>query len=76
VSTSEFGDITGSGTYFNQFSGWLLRMPDEALSMGHGPTMDIVTRESSPFTRISEDPYVTLDQARRICASLDFEISF
>jgi hypothetical protein len=74
--TVEFENIKDSGSYYNHLTGWLVRMPDETLSLGHSPIMDIVSKNQSLFTRISEDPYVPLNKARRICADLDFDVNF
>jgi hypothetical protein len=74
--TVEFENIKDPGAYYNHISGWLVRMPGEALATGHSPIMNLVTREQCLFTRISEDPYVPLGKARQICANLDFDVNF
>lgn len=74
--TVDFEGIKDPGTYYNHDSGWLIRMPAEALAPGHSPIMNLVTREQVLFTRISSDPFVPLGKARQICANLDFEVNF
>lgn len=74
--TIPFNEITESGAYYCHDTGWLYRVPDEGVSLGHSPTMNIVSRDENIVTRIAEDPWIPLNKAREICSNLDLAVNF
>ena len=72
----KFEDINEPGTYMADWSGHLLRFPEDSLKQGRSPLLDIVGKETLYVTKISEDPYVTLTKARQVAADLDCYVNF
>lgn len=75
-STYEFGDIHDPGAYVCNWSGHLLRIPEDALEPGRSPVLEIRGKEPLKATKISDDPFVTLTKARMIASDLDMAVSF
>ena len=74
--TVPFNDIGEPGAYYCHSTGWLYRVPDDVLSLGHSPVMNIVTGDDMFVTKISEDPWVPLNKARQLCANKDYGVNF
>lgn len=74
--TFQFNDIDEPGTYYSHTTGWLYRMPEDSLSQGHSPVVNIVTSEDHYLTKISDDPWVPIGKARELCANMDFDVNF
>lgn len=74
--TVPFNEISEPGTYYDHDTGWLFRMPDESLSPGHSPVLNIVSGNDNYLTKISEDPWIPVGKAREICSNMDFEVRF
>jgi len=74
--TLPFGEITEPGTYYGRDTGWVYRVPEESLAMGHSPMITIVSKEEIYVTKISDDPWIPLNKARQICSNLDFDVNF
>ena len=71
-----FDQITEPGTYFSNWSGHLIRVPEEALKPGHSPLIQIRGKEPMTVTRLSDDPYLCISKARLIAADLDLSVNF
>jgi hypothetical protein len=71
-----FNDISEPGTYYNHDTGWLVRIPEEALSPGHSPFLNVVSRDLNFVTKISDDPWIPVNKARQLCSNLDFMVNF
>ena len=74
--TVPFNEISEMGTYYDHDTGWLFRMPEESLSPGHSPVLNIVSGDENLLTKISDDPWIPVNKAREICSNLDFEVNF
>lgn len=74
--TVPFNEITQSGAYYNHATGWLCRVPDEGLALGHSPVMNILSGDENFVTKVSDDPFVPVGKARQICANMDFAVNF
>ncbi len=72
----KFEDINEPGAYMADWSGHLLRFPEDSIKPGRSPLLDIVGREPLYVTKISENPYVTLTKARQVAADLDCDVNF
>lgn len=64
------------GTYYSNWSGHLIRIPEEALKRGFSPLIQILGKEPMIVTKLSEDPYLPLSKARMIAADLDLGVNF
>ena len=71
-----FDRINAPGSFVVNRSGELLRIPEDALAPGRSPTIDIVSRDPWLVTRISTDPYVSLNKARALAADMDLPVNF
>ena len=71
-----FDSIEVPGTYYSNWTGHLIRVPEEALSLGHSPTLEIVGSENMMVTCLSKDPFLPLNKARMVAADLDLEVNF
>jgi len=84
IGRSSFGDITSvafdqisePGAYVLHGSGFLVRIPEDALKAGRSPLVDIVSNEPMTMTKLSGNPYITLTKARLIACDLDIEVNF
>ena len=74
--TLVFDQIENPGCYVTNDSGLLLRVPQDALGRGRSPLMEVVSNDPWIVTRISEDPYLPLSNARMAAADLDIKIQF
>lgn len=71
-----FDSIHEPGTYVCNWSGHLLRIPEDAISRGRSPLVDLRAREPLFTTKISDDPYVTMTKARLAAADADVPVNF
>lgn len=71
-----FGEIHDPGAYVNIATGSLFRIPDEALSKGHSPAIEIVSLTGPMVSKICEDPWVPINKARQLAADADIRINF
>jgi hypothetical protein len=75
-ATFPFNEITEPGSYYNHNTGWLCRVPDDILALGHSPLMNIVSYDENFVTKISDDPWIPVNKARQICSNMDFAVNF
>ncbi len=75
-NTYEFGQINDPGTYVCNWSGHLLRVPEDAIKPGRSPVLELRGKEPLRATKICCDPFVTLTKARMIASDLDLAVSF
>ncbi len=74
--TIPFNDLFEPGAYYSHATGWLYRMPEESLSPGHSPTMNIMSGEEHFVTKLSDDPWIPVNKAREIASNKDFVVNF
>ncbi len=71
-----FEAINEPGTYVTNWSGHLLRIPEDALKPGRSPVIEILGNEQLFVTRISNDPFVPVTKARMLAADCDVVVNF
>ena len=71
-----FDHISEPGTYICNWTGHLLRVPQDSLASGRSPTMNIIGPEPLFVTRISENPYIPVTKARVLASNLDMAVNF
>jgi hypothetical protein len=71
-----FETVTEPGAYISNWSGHLMRIPEEALKPGHSPMIVIRGKEPIVVTKLSDDPFITINKARMIAADLDLVVNF
>ena len=75
-STYDFEQINDPCAYICNWSGHLLRVPDDAIKPGRSPVLVLRGREPLRATKLSDDPVVALTKARMIASDLDLAINF
>jgi len=71
-----FDGINEPGAYVCNWSGHLLRVPEDGFTAGRSPVVNIVGREPLYVTKISENPYVTLTKAKLLAANFDLHVNW
>ncbi len=71
-----FGSINDPGCYICNWSGHLIRIPEDSVKPGRSPVMSIIGRETPYVTKISDNPFVPLSKARMLAADCDVAVNF
>ncbi len=71
-----FSKLSEPGTYLSNWSGHLIRVPQDAVRQGRSPVIEILGTEPLYVTKLSDDPFVPLTKARMIAADLDHAVNF
>ena len=74
--TIPWDGIQDPGTYVCNWSGHLLRIPEDGVVSGRSPVLNIVGHEPLFVTKISDDPYVPLTKARLLVSNFDIKVNF
>lgn len=69
-------NVDKSGAYLIRDWGALVRFESEDFSPGHSPRIKILHRTGCTLVRLSEDPYITLRDAREIASDNDYFVNF
>ena len=71
-----FDQINEPGCYICNWSGHLLRVPEDAIAPGRSPLMCMVGCDPLFVTKISDNPYVPVTKARLWGANCDVNVNF
>jgi hypothetical protein len=71
-----FENVNEPGAYICQWNGHLLRVPEDGVSAGRSPMINIVGPEPLYVTKISDNPWITLTKARMMAANYDLYVNF
>ena len=71
-----FESINEPGTYVYNWSGHLLRVPDDAVTPGRSPLINMLGPEQLFVTRISENPFAPVTKCRLLASNLDVAVNF
>jgi hypothetical protein len=71
-----FARISDPGVYISNWSGHMLRIPEDALKPGRSPVITILGKEQLTVTKLSDDPFLPITRARLIAADLDMIVNF
>ncbi len=71
-----FEAIQDPGCYICNWSGHLLRVPEDGVAPGRSPLLTIVGCEPLFVTKISENPYMTLTKAKVVASNYDLAVNF
>lgn len=74
--TIPFDSISAPGAYICNWSGHLLRVPEDGVTAGRSPMLNIVGGEPLFVTKISDNPYLTLTKARLLASNHDINVNF
>jgi hypothetical protein len=71
-----FEAINEPGCYVCNWSGHLLRIPEDGVKPGRSPLVNISGTEPLFVTKISGNPYIPLSKARMLAADCDVVVNF
>ena len=74
--TVPFDQIAECGAYVCNWSGHLLRVPEDGVTPGRSPLINIVGCQQLFVTKLSDDPYVTITKARLLACNFDRNVNF
>ena len=74
--TITWDQINEPGAYICQWSGHLLRVPEDGVTAGRSPMLSLVGPEPLFVTKISNNPYITLTKAKLIASNFDLNVNF
>lgn len=75
-ATIPFDVLDTPGAYVCNWSGHLLRVPRGAVTLGCSPAVNLVGNTPLTVTRISDDPEVTISDAKRLAAAYHLDVNF
>jgi hypothetical protein len=71
-----FESIQQPGCYICNWSGHLLRVPEDGVAAGRSPLVTIIGTEPLFVTKLSENPFITITKAKMIASNLDCNVNF
>jgi hypothetical protein len=71
-----FNSINEPGCYVCNWSGHLLRVPEDGVAAGRSPLICIVGCDPLFVTKISNNPYLPVTMARLVAANFDTCVNF
>jgi hypothetical protein len=75
-ATFPFDALNDCGAYICNWSGHLLRVPEDGVTPGRSPLINIVGNEPLTVTKISNDPYITITKAKLLASNFDIAVNF
>jgi hypothetical protein len=71
-----FDQINEPGCYICNWSGHLLRVPEDSIAPGRSPLINMVGCDPLYVTKISDNPYIPVTKARLFAANWDVCVNF
>ena len=71
-----FESISDPGTYICNWSGHLLRIPEDAVAPGRSPTINMVGNGPLYVTKLSQDPFIPRTKAKILASNYDLQVDF
>ncbi len=71
-----FDSIQEPGAYICNWSGHLIRIPQDGVTPGRSPMINMVGTEPLFCTKIAENPFVTVTKARLLASNFDLPVCF
>lgn len=75
-TTIPFESIQEPGCYICNWSGHLLRVPEDGVATGRSPVLNIIGNEPLFVTKLSDNPFITITKAKMIASNLDCSVNF
>ncbi len=75
-TVTPFENSNDPGAYVCNWSGHLMRVPEDGVLPGRPPLINIVGRKPLTVTKISENAFVTVTKARLLASNLDIDVNF
>ena len=74
--TLPWDSINEPGAYICNWSGHLMRVPEDGVTPGRSPMINFVGPEPLYVTKISDNPYITVTKARILASNWDLSVNF
>ncbi len=71
-----FDSVQEPGAYICNWSGHLVRIPQDGVTPGRSPMINLVGSEALFVTKICDNPFVTVTKARILASNLDLPVCF
>ena len=71
-----FSEIHTAGAYVSNATGHLVRIPEDAVKPDRTPLIDLVSNEPLLFSRVSQNPFISLTKARMLACDMDLPVNF
>ena len=71
-----FDQINQPGCYICNWTGHLLRVPEDGVVPGRSPVMNMIGAEPLFVTKIHDNPYIAVTKARLLAANYDLPVNF
>jgi hypothetical protein len=71
-----FSELNEPGAYINERTGELYRVPNEALTSGRSPLIEIVSDQATMMTKLSDNAWIQISKARQLAADSDVLVAF
>ena len=71
-----FDAINEPGCYICNWSGHLLRVPEDGVAPGRSPLINVIGTDPLYVTKISDNPYIPLTKARMVACNYDINVNF
>ena len=68
--------VSEPGAYICHWSGHLLRIPEDGVTAGRSPLVNLIGSEPLYVTKISANPFITLTKARILASNFDLNVNF
>ena len=75
-TTIPFESIQEPGCYICNWSGHLLRVPQDGVAPGRSPLISIFGTEQLFVTKISDNPFIPVTKAKMVASNLDCNVNF
>ena len=75
-TTVPFESIQEPGCYLCNWSGHLLRVPEDGVAAGRSPLVNIIGNETLFVTKLSDNPFITITKARMVASNIDCSVNF
>ncbi len=74
--TLPWSSISEPGCYVCNWSGHLLRVPEDGVALGRSPLINMVGSEALFVTKISNNPFVPVTKAKLLACNADVHVKF
>ena len=71
-----FDCIQDPGCYICNWSGHLMRVPEDGVAAGRSPLINIIGNEPLFVTKLSDNPFIPLTKAKLIASNFDCNVNF
>lgn len=75
-TTIPFDCINDAGAYICNWSGHLLRVPEDGVIPGRSPSVALVGPQPLTVTKISDNPFITVTKAKLLASNYDLNVNF